>query len=106
MNGTETLASPTWHDARRHSYLAPAALPVRRVSLAEAIGETLAEDVVALCDVPHYASSAMDGWAVAGSPPWRLVHAPTLQPGEAVPIVTGGLIPGGTDAVLQSEVGS
>lgn len=105
MSGVDTLKMPQWHTAREHSYRVPTMLPARRVALAEAIGETLAEDVVALCDVPHYASSAMDGWAVAGSPPWLLVGGARLQAHEATPIVTGGLVPDGTDAVLQSEYG-
>lgn len=76
------------------------------MSLSAAIGRTLAADVVALCDVPHYASSAMDGWAVAGVAPWRLGKSQSLEPGEAVPIVTGGLVPAGTRAVLRSEHGA
>ena len=47
----------------------------------------------------------MDGWAVAGSQPWQLVDAAILAPGEATPIVTGGLIPDGTFGVLRSEHG-
>lgn len=49
----------------------------------------------------------MDGWAVNGDGPWRLVaaSAPRLAPNEAREIVTGGLIPAGCDAVLRSEAG-
>ena len=45
----------------------------------------------------------MDGWAVAGNQPWRVVGAGTLAPGECAPIVTGGLVPQGASAVLRSE---
>ena len=48
----------------------------------------------------------MDGWAVSGAGPWQLVDDPVLGPGLASLIVTGGVIPAGTDAVLRSESGS
>jgi molybdopterin molybdotransferase len=47
----------------------------------------------------------MDGWAVRGAPPWRLVEGPELEAGEAVVIVTGGLVPASAEAVLRSEAG-
>ena len=57
-------------------------------------------------DMPHYASSAMDGWAVNGSGPWILAEAgQRLAPHQASPIATGGLIPPGAKAVLRSESG-
>ena len=72
-----------------------------------ALGRTLAADVAALHDMPHYASSAMDGWAVNGSGPWILAEpGHRLAPRQASPIVTGGLIPAGAKAVLRSESGS
>jgi Molybdopterin biosynthesis enzyme len=95
-----------WHAARSFCYRAPRALAAESVPLSAAIGRILAADVVALCDVPHYASSAMDGWAVAGDGPWRLVTSRSLEPGEAAPIVTGGLVPTGARAVLRSEHGT
>jgi molybdopterin molybdotransferase len=45
----------------------------------------------------------MDGWAVAGSPPWRIVDRASLEGGDCRPIVTGGAIPAGAFAVLRSE---
>ena len=33
----------------------------------------LAADVHALCDLPSFDTSAMDGWALAGDGPWRIV---------------------------------
>ncbi|HSU70785.1 MAG TPA: molybdopterin molybdotransferase MoeA, partial [Micrococcaceae bacterium] len=51
-------------------------------------------------------SSAMDGWAVAGSPPWILAEpGQRLVSGQASPIVTGALIPPGAKSVLRSESG-
>jgi molybdopterin molybdotransferase len=94
---------PTWAEVRQLSYTAATPGPEDVVSLAEAIGRALAHDLVAEYDLPHYASSAMDGWAVSGAPPWRVVTAETLQPGECMPIVTGALIPGGAAGILRSE---
>jgi molybdopterin molybdotransferase len=62
----------------------------------------LRREIVAVVDIPHYASAAMDGWAVAGKGPWDLT-AGSLTPGTAVAIVTGGLLPDGADAVARSE---
>ena len=65
------LAFATGDEAARAraSALAGSSAPV---PLAEAFGRTLAEDLRALFDVPHYDSSAMDGYAVSGPPPWTL----------------------------------
>lgn len=71
--------------------------------LGAALGRVLRRDLTAGIDIPHYASAAMDGWAVAGSAPWQLVDVGALRPGEARPIVTGGLLPSGADAVIRSE---
>ncbi|MEO7122603.1 MAG: molybdopterin molybdotransferase MoeA [Lacisediminihabitans sp.] len=94
---------PDWHSARHQAFLAATSLSATPVPLNEAIGRVVASDIIALCEVPHYASSAMDGWAVAGPPPWRVVTAERLVPGEASVIVTGGLIPAGAHGVLRSE---
>jgi molybdopterin molybdotransferase len=101
-----------WHAARHDSYLAATPLAETSLVLAESVGRIVSRDIVALCDVPHYDSSAMDGWVVAGPPPWRVIaahpldSAPSLASGEARVIVTGGLIPAGADGVLRSEHGS
>ena len=84
------------------------------VPLADAVGRVLAADLLASYALPHYASSAMDGWAVAGPGPWRLPPAapaghgapPRLAAGQAVPILTGGALPHGTTAVLRRERGT
>lgn len=110
-----------FEQARSLAFSAGRPLPYETVPLAEALGQVLAEDATALQPVPHYASSAMDGWAVSGPPPWRLVtyrepkterwqiHRESgrrpLQPGQAVAILTGGLIPAGAQSVLRSESG-
>lgn len=101
-----THLAHTWQEARQASFDCAAPIPSGQVPLARAIGRTLTADVTALQDMPHYASSAMDGWAVNGAGPWILADpGQRLAPHQASPIVTGGLIPPGAKAVLRSESG-
>ena len=92
-----------WAEARRRASLAGTRLESETVALAEALGRVLRRDVVAGIDIPHFASAAMDGWAVAGPGPWTLVPAGALASGEATAVVTGGLLPPGAERVLRSE---
>ena len=85
------------------------------VELADAVGRVLAADVVAGEDVPPFANSAVDGYAVraadvpgelrvvgevaAGAEPYDGI----LGAGEAVRIMTGAPIPDGADAVAMVE---
>lgn len=92
-------------------------LPAETVSLAEAVGRTLAEDVVARVTQPPADVSAMDGYAVRASDvatvPCRLRvigEAPAggaydgiVGPGETVRIFTGGPVPAGADAIVIQE---
>lgn len=91
-----------------------ARLDAERVALDDAAGRILAEPATALVDLPPFASSAMDGFAVrsadtpgrlpvreriaAGRPAGR-----ALEPGEAMGIATGGVVPAGADAVIPLE---
>lgn len=94
----------TWAEARQAAFDAATPIPAGPVPLRLALGRRLARDIVALQDMPHYASSAMDGWAVNGSGPWIPVDPGTrLAPHQASPIATGGLIPSGAKAVLRTE---
>ncbi|MEE2523211.1 molybdopterin molybdotransferase MoeA [Pseudarthrobacter sp. J75] len=94
----------TWEEARQAAIDAAVPIPPGPVPLRQALGRELAEDVTALQDMPHYASSAMDGWAVNGSGPWIPVErGQRLAPHQASPIATGGLVPPGAKAVLRSE---
>ncbi|GAA2131578.1 molybdopterin-binding protein [Arthrobacter humicola] len=96
----------TWQEARQLAFDCATPIPAAPVPLRQALGRTLAADVVALQDMPHYASSAMDGWAVNGSGPWILAEPnQRLAPHQASRIATGGLIPAGAKAVLRSESG-
>jgi molybdopterin molybdotransferase len=94
-----------WADARAAAAGWPA-VPARELRLPEGVGAVLSADAVAPQPVPHYDSSAMDGWAVAGPPPWRTVEEDVLVPGQARVVVTGGALPLGTDAVVPAERGS
>ncbi len=86
------------------------------VGLRDALGRVLAEEIRAAADVPAFASSAMDGFALraadgvagarlrvvdesrAGAPARAAVCA-----GEACAISTGAMIPAGADAVVAVE---
>ncbi|MEV7660643.1 molybdopterin molybdotransferase MoeA [Paenarthrobacter sp. NPDC089316] len=99
-------AAHTWQEARQRAFDAATPIPPGPVPLKAALGRTLASDALAIQDMPHYASSAMDGWAINGSGPWILSEPGLrLAPHQACPIVTGGLVPPGTKAVLRSESG-
>src|SRR5688500_6419509 len=98
--------SHTWDGARQSAFDCAAPIPAAPVPRREAPGRTLAEDITAVQDMPHYASSAMDGWAVNGSGPWIIAEpGQRLAPHQASVIVTGGLLPPGAKAVLRSESG-
>jgi molybdopterin molybdotransferase len=85
------------------------------VSLADAVGRVLAEPkVIAAVDVPPFANSAMDGFAVravdtpgvlhlAGEVAAGAAELPTVGPGTAVRIMTGAPLPPGADAVVPVE---
>lgn len=125
MSDTAAGHDVDWKTARELAHRAGRPLPVQTVTLADALGQTLAEPVHALQAIPHYASSAMDGWAVNGEPPWTLVsHAPVedhsrrgpsphiesgevaLAPGEATFILTGGVVPRNAEGILRTEHGA
>ncbi len=84
------------------------------VPLDDAGGRVLAEDLVADRDLPPFAASTMDGYAVIASDvsPWREVigdqFAGTIEgieitPGTSARIMTGAPIPNGADAVIRVE---
>jgi molybdopterin molybdotransferase len=79
--------------------------------IAAAAGHVVAGDVRSLVDIPAFDTAAMDGWAVRGTGPWRVVGevvagdaAVTVGAGEAVRISTGAVVPQGA-GVLRSEHG-
>ncbi len=104
-------------EAQRDVLAAVPPLPVVEVPLREALGLVLAADVVAAHDVPPFANSAMDGYAVQArdteKAPLTLQvledvpagYAPRteVEPGTAVKIMTGAPLPAGADAVVKVE---
>ena len=94
---------------------------VETVATAEALGRILAEDTSAPVDLPHFARSAMDGYAVRaedthgateGLPAYLKVVGEIamgqpatmkLSPSEAALIHTGGMLAVGADAVVMVE---
>jgi molybdopterin molybdotransferase len=89
-------------------------LPIERVAVAEALGRYLAEPLVARRTQPPADLSAMDGYALRAADlpgPWRVIgesacghpFAAVVNPGEAVRIATGALMPAGADMVLMQE---
>jgi molybdopterin molybdotransferase len=108
-------------DARDRVLAAVQPLAPLRLPLTDAYGCVVAEDVVATIDLPEFASSAMDGFAVRASDvaaatpaqPAELKvvgraligHQPegTVGAGEAMHIATGAPIPAGADAVVPIE---
>ena len=95
-------------------------IPVQ-LGLEEAEGGVLTEDATALCPLPPFDNSAMDGYAVRASDvAAAAVGAPvvlpvtgqipagdartlTLDPGTCARIMTGALLPAGADAVVPVE---
>lgn len=96
-------------------------LPAEEVGLLDALGRVTAEAVVAGDDLPPFANSAMDGYAVrsadlgaaAREAPVRLrvvgdiaagtSPAMVVEPGMAARIMTGAPLPQGADAIVPVE---
>lgn len=92
-----------------------------RKSLEECLGLVLAEDVMTQLDMPPFSRSAQDGYAfrskdsegASKEQPVRLkvtgkIYAgdfpkKEVNPGEAIRIMTGAMIPAGADCVLRQE---
>jgi molybdopterin molybdotransferase len=103
-----------WAAAREAAHaagLAARPAPVE-VPLADAFadGATLAAPLRALTDLPAFPTSSVDGFAVRGPAPWRLVGkvlAGTIPGpvgvGEAVEIATGAMVPSGVEDIIRVE---
>ena len=99
--------------------LLDAALPIRdtqTLATSDALGRVLAEPLVSALNVPPWANSAMDGYAVrAADVPEAGTRLPVrqriaagsqgkaLEPGTAARIFTGAPMPKGADAVVMQE---
>ena len=110
MSGLLSIEEALRRVLARTAVLEPESLPV-----AAAAGRFLAEDVAARVDLPPFASSAMDGYAVrAEDTPGRLPVVyriaaglpaeQALGSGESMAISTGGAVPAGADSVVPIEI--
>ncbi|MGZ4174544.1 MAG: hypothetical protein ACXVQR_08710, partial [Solirubrobacteraceae bacterium] len=101
-------------EARRRVLETVVPLAIETVPVEEALDRVLAQDVVAAGDLPPFASSAMDGYALEPGPAGRTLAivgesragAPSdrrLEPGAAVRISTGAAVPAGARAVIRQE---
>ena len=93
------------------------ALPPEQISIADAIGRVLAEDLAARRTQPPFSVSAMDGYAVRAADvadvPIRLKvigevaagrpFEKLIGPREAARIFTGGVVPAGADTIVIQE---
>jgi molybdopterin molybdotransferase len=101
-----------WEQARSEAYVSWKKLPAEKISISACLDRTLATDALALVELPTYPTSAMDGYAVAGKGPWKIVGevkagAPmkgALKDKTAVKIATGSVIPENTFGVIRWEV--
>ncbi len=88
------------------------------VAVIDALGRVAARDAVSPMDVPGHTNSAMDGYACAGGslpddvPRWYEVIGTAyagkpfggrVEPSQAVRIMTGAIMPAGTDTVVMQE---
>ena len=100
------------------TYLTPVTA-IERVHVRAALGRVLAEDVRSPIAVPGHDNSAMDGYAVryddlradapvtlkiAGSSFAGKPYGKEVGAGEAVRIMTGGVLPQGADTVVMQEM--
>ncbi len=104
------------------AFLAKLVTPVAEIlelPLFESFGRVLTEDVISPIDVPPHDNSAMDGFAFDGSAlkegealDLRIVGTALagkawkgqLNPGDCVKIMTGAIMPPGTDTVVPQEM--
>jgi molybdopterin molybdotransferase len=99
-----------------HQFLDPVT-GVLRVPVRSSLGRVLAEDIMSPVNVPSHRNSAMDGWAMRGadiaSGEATLTEigvsfagkpfSGKVAPGQCVRIMTGGVVPEGSDTVVMQE---
>ncbi|MDR2479853.1 MAG: molybdopterin molybdotransferase MoeA [Treponema sp.] len=96
-------------------------LPVEKIPVNSAAGRVLAEDIIAAENIPGFRRSTVDGYAVvsadtaaagesipaflklAGSVEMGTVPGFSINSGECAYVPTGGMLPGGADAVVMVE---
>jgi len=104
-------------EVRDHVLATVPRLRPETIPLARALGRILAEPVTAPHDVPHFANSAMDGYAIRAadvSEPGVVLDVTEevaagavargiVKAGEAMKLMTGAPMPEGADAVVRVE---
>ena len=96
-------------------------LPAEDIPLAEAAGRVLSQDVIADADLPDFARSTVDGYAVQAASTFGAAEASpaffqvvgsiamgespgfSIAAGQAARIATGGMLPLGADSVVMLE---
>ncbi len=109
-----SLVEGSWDTARSIAAQSFKALTDELIDVKDGLGRTISRDAHALCDLPTYATSAMDGYAVAGAGPWTIIGEVKaglpmkgeLTEGCAVGIATGAVIPLGTYGIIRWEIAS
>jgi molybdopterin molybdotransferase len=107
---------PSYDDARLLILDRVAPVGSERLPLLAAAGRVAAEDVISPRAMPPFDNSAMDGFAIrvadcthghflriSGYLPAGVDDGGTLQPGTAIPIMTGAPLPSGCDAIVPFE---
>jgi molybdopterin molybdotransferase len=101
-------------DARARVLGAVRPLRTETVPVTESLDRYLAADVTAAGDVPPFAASAMDGYALREAPAGHTLRvrgesragcpgSALLEPGGAMRISTGAMLPTGATAVVRQE---
>ena len=127
QNRLETITQESDYDPnsmpvdKARSYIGGFLDPVtssERVSIRDALGRILSQDVISPVNVPQHDNSAMDGYAVRGHDlseckKTDLTVVGTafagqpfeggLKKGESIRIMTGAVIPDGADTVIMQE---
>jgi molybdopterin molybdotransferase len=91
-----------------------AVLPKERVAIGDAAGRVLAQDLIAPAELPAFATSAVDGFAVRAADAGGTLRvigesaagrplSGGVRPGTAARILTGGVLPDGADTVVMVE---
>jgi len=118
ISGYDPHALPVAHAQAFIARLVPQVKAVEMCALREALGRTLARDVVSHLNVPAHDNSAMDGYALRGAE--LLTDQPTrlrmvglglagqqfdgsVPAGACVRITTGAVMPPGLDTVVPQE---
>lgn len=107
----------SYYQARDQILEAVQPLSIEKVSLLDAAGRAVAEDIIANQPLPQFDNSAMDGYAVRAEDCTQGITLPLsgylpaggktgckVEAGTAVKIMTGAPIPPGADAIVPFEV--